>query len=134
MDEPKSIAAMLKTLEDDHARLHKLGSTIQQAIEVNDENSAVRHLIKLQVAQASHFWLEERLMEEARFPDHKAHARSHETLTATLRAINQALRLGRFSSVSRDLDAFIEDSRAHVAQIDETFRCFLCNLLDPSSR
>jgi hypothetical protein len=51
-----------------------------------------------------------------------------------LTAINQALGLGRFSSLSRDLGAFIEDSLAHVAELDETFRCFLADLVPPSSR
>lgn len=134
MDEPKSVAEMLEALENDHARLHKLGSAIQQAIEVSDKNAAVHGLAKLQVAQASHFWLEERLMEKVRFPDHKAHARKHETLATTLEAITQTLRLDRFSSVSLELDAFIEDSRAHVAELDGTFCCFLGNLLTPSSR
>jgi hemerythrin len=134
MDEPKPIAAMLEAMEDDHARLHKLGSTIQQAIEVNDVDSAARCLLQLQVAQTSHFRLEERLMEETGFPDRETHARSHERLTGALGAINQALSLGRFSSLSRDLGAFIEDSLAHVAELDETFRYFLADLLPPSSR
>lgn len=134
MAEPRPITEIMEALEDDHARLHKLGSTIQQAIEVNDVDSAAHCLLELQVAQTSHFRFEERLMEEAGFPDREAHARSHERQTATLGAINQALDLGRFSSLSRDLGAFIEDSLAHIAELDETFRCFLVDLLPPSSR
>ena len=134
MAEPRPIAEILEAHADDHEQLHKLGSTIQQAILVNDVDKVADCLLELQASQTSHFQFEERLMEEVGFPDRETHARSHEKLTATLRAINQALGLGLFSSVSRELGAFIEDSLAHVADLDETFRCFLVDLLPPSSR
>ena len=134
MGEPRPIAEIMEAHADDHERLHKLGITIQQAILANDVDKVADCLLELQASQTSHFRFEERLMEEVGFPDRETHARSHEKLTATLGAINQALGLGRFSSVTRELGAFIEDSLTHVADIDETFRCFLVDLLPPSSR
>jgi hemerythrin-like metal-binding protein len=134
MGEPRPIAEIMEAHADDHERLHKLGITIQQAILANDVDKVADCLLELQASQTSHFRFEERLMEEVGFPDRETHARSHEKLTATLGAINQALGLGRFSSVTRELGAFIEDSLNHVADIDETFRCFLVDLLPPSSR
>ncbi len=134
MNEPKPIEDMLEALEGDHARLRKLGSTILQAIEVDDVDSAAHCLLQLQVAQTSHFKFEERLMKEAGYPGHEAHARSHARLTETLGAINQTLGFGRFRTLSRDLGAFIQNSLAHVAELDETFREFLNALLPPSSR
>ena len=134
MTEQRPIAEILEAHADDHERLHKLGNIILRAILVNDVDKVADCLLELQAAQTSHFRFEERLMEEVGFPDRETHARSHETLTATLGAINQALDLGRFSSLSRELGAFIEDSLAHVAELDEPFRCFLVDLLPPPSR
>ena len=134
MAEPRPIKEILEAHADDHEQLHKLGSTIQRAILANDVDKVADSLLELQASQTSHFRFEERLMEEVGFPDRETHARSHEKLTATLGAINQALGLGRFSSLSRELSAFIEDSLAHIAELDETFRCFLVDLLPPSSR
>jgi hemerythrin-like metal-binding protein len=125
MTEQRPITEILEAHADDHEQLHQLGCTIQQAILVNDVGKVADCLLELQAVQTSHFRFEERLMEEVGFPDRETHARSHEKLTATLGAINQALDLGRFSSLSRELGAFINDSLAHIEEIDETFRCFL---------
>lgn len=133
MPNTKSIAEMLDALEEDHKRLHKLGSTVLQALEVNDTDCAAHCLLELQIAQRSHFKFEEQLMKEAGYPGRENHVRSHEQLNATLSAINHALNIDRFRNLSRDLGSFVDDSVAHVRELDEAFQEFLTSLL-PSSR
>lgn len=131
MSDPNSIEDMLAAMEGDHKRLQKLGSTILQALEVNDTDCAAHCLLELQIAQRAHFKLEERLMAEADYPDREQHAHSHERLNATLSAINQALNIDRFRNLNRDLGLFIDDSIDHVKELDETFLQFLDGLLQP---
>jgi hemerythrin-like metal-binding protein len=129
MGDPERIAEMLEALDDDHARLHKLGSSILHAIDANDVDRAAGGLLELQGVQASHFRFEESLMEEADFPGRVAHAHSHERLVAALDSINDALCVGRVSRLSQELGAFIADSLAHISELDETFRDFLAGML-----
>jgi hemerythrin-like metal-binding protein len=129
MGDPDRITEMLAALDDDHARLHKLGSNILRAIDANNVDRAAHCLLELQGLQASHFRFEESLMEEAEFPGRDAHADSHERLVAALDSINHALDVGRVSRLSQELGAFIEDSLAHISELDETFQGFLKDLL-----
>lgn len=131
MSDQKSIEGMLEALEDDHKRLNKLGSTILQALEVDDTDCAAHCLLELQIAQRTHFELEEKLMAEADYPGRELHTDSHERLNATLSAINQALNIDRFQNLNRDLGSFIDDSIAHVKELDESFLQFLGGLLPP---
>lgn len=134
MDGSSRIAEMLTSLEEDHNRLRKLGGRILKAIAANDVADVSKTLLELQVAQVNHFRFEERLMAEAEYPGRAEHSAHHERLIATLGAINGALGIGRLSRVSADLAGFIEDSMNHVAEIDETFRVFLDDLLASGNR
>ncbi len=134
MHEPARITAMLDSMDDDHDRLRELGRRIVEAIEANDVGRVSAGLLELQVAQTSHFRFEEQLMAEAGYPGRTEHAERHQRLIATLGAINEALGIGRLSRVSADLAGFIEDSMNHVAEIDETFRVFLDDLLASGNR
>lgn len=129
MGDPERIAEMLEALDDDHARLHSLGSSIVHAIDANDVERAAHCLLELQGVQASHFRFEESLMEEADFPGREAHAYSHERLVAALDSINDALNVGRVSRLSQELGAFIENSLAHISELDDGFRSFLTDML-----
>lgn len=129
MAAPERISRMLEALDDDHAQLHELGDSILRAIDANDVDRAADRLIALQGVQVSHFRFEESLMEEAGFPDLEEHARSHDRLVASLTAINAALGVGRVSSLSQELAAFIDESLSHISDLDETFRGFLNDIL-----
>lgn len=129
MSKPERIAEMLAALDDDHERLGELGGSILRAIDANDVDMAASALIELQGAQTSHFRFEESLMEEAGFPGRESHAESHDRLVTALGAINGALGVGRISSLSQDLGAFIEESLKHISDLDECFRGFLSDML-----
>lgn len=129
MADKSSIAEMLGRIEEDHKRLHKLGSTVLQALEVDDTDNAAHCLLELQIVQRTHFELEEKLMAEAGYPDREEHAHSHERLNATLSAINQALNIDRFQNLNRDLGSFIDESISHVKELDRAFEAFLDSLL-----
>lgn len=125
MNDAMPVAEMIKTLSYDHERLREVGTRILNAIECCNVESACGDLLEFQLIQDSHFWFQNRLMEAASYPAMEEHMRCHERLHRILIAINGVLCSGRFSALTTDLASFIEQSLAHIPEMDDPFHEFL---------
>ena len=125
MNDAIPVAKMIVTLSEDCGQLRELGARILAAIECCDVEAARGHLLEFQLIQDSHFRFQNRLMEEAAYPAMEEHVRCHERLYAILMAINGALCSGRCSALTAELAAFIEESLAHIHEMDQPFHDFL---------
>ncbi|MEN8195548.1 MAG: hypothetical protein ABFS30_03420 [Pseudomonadota bacterium] len=125
MNDAMPVADMIKTLSYDHERLREVGARILDAIECCNVECACGDLLEFQLIQDSHFWFQNRLMEAASYPAREDHIRCHKRLHTILIAINGVLCTGRFSALTVDLASFIEESLAHIHEMDDPFHEFL---------
>jgi hemerythrin len=125
MNDAMPVADMIRTLNYDHERLREVGKRILDAIECCNVQSACGDLLEFQLIQDSHFWFQNRLMEAASYPDREDHIRCHDRMLRILTAINGVLCSGRFTALTTDLASFIEESLAHIPEMDEPFHEFL---------
>jgi len=125
MNDAMPVAEMIKTLSYDHDRLREVGERILKAIECCNVETACGDLLEFQLIQDSHFWFQDRLMEAAGYPGMEDHVRCHKRLLTILIAINGVLCSGRFSALTTDLASFIEQSLAHIHEMDHPFHDFL---------
>lgn len=125
MHDAMPVAEVIRTLQYDYDRMRDLGARILGAINECDVQCACSDLLELQLVQDGHFWFQNRLMEAAGYPRADEHIRSHDRLNGILVAINGALCSGRFSALSGDLASFIQESLAHIAEMDEPFHEYL---------
>ena len=125
MNDAMPVAEMIKTLSYDYDRLRELGSRIIGAIDCCNVESACGDLLEFQLVQDSHFWFQDRLMEAASYPGMEDHVRCHKRLHGILIAINGVLCSGRYSALTADLASFIEESLAHIHEMDHPFHDFL---------
>ncbi|MBE9557800.1 MAG: hypothetical protein IMF08_13160 [Proteobacteria bacterium] len=125
MNDAMPVADIVKTLSYDHDRMRVVGARVLAAIECCDIESARGDLLEFQLIQDSHFWFQDRLMEAANYPDTADHSRCHKRLNTILMAVNGVLCSGRFSALTEELAAFIEESLAHIHEMDDPFHRFL---------
>lgn len=125
MHDAMPVAEMINTLSYDHDRMREVGERILAAIECCDVEAARGDLLEFQLIQDSHFWFQDRLMEAAGYPQMEEHVRCHRRLNAILMAINGVLCSGRFSALTGELAEFIEESLAHIHEMDEPFHDYL---------
>lgn len=125
MNDAMPVAEMIKTLSYDHERLREVGARILEAIECCNVESACGDLLEFQLIQDSHFWFQNRLMEASYYPARDEHIRCHERLHRILIAINGVLCSGKFSALTTDLASFVEESLAHIPEMDDPFHEFL---------
>lgn len=125
MNDAMPVAEMIKTLSYDHDRMREVGKRILEAIECCDVEAARDDLLEFQLIQDSHFWFQDRLMKAADYPDTEQHVRRHKRLNSILMAVNGVLCSGRFSALTNELAAFLEESLAHIDEMDHPFHKFL---------
>lgn len=125
MHDAMPVAEMIRTLQYDYKRMREIGARILAAIESCEVNCACSDLLEFQLVQDSHFWFQNRLMEAADYPQTEEHVNCHERLNGILVAINGALCSGRFSALTVDLADFVEESLAHISDMDEPFHEYL---------
>jgi hemerythrin len=125
MHDAMPVAEIIRTLQYDHERMREIGARILSAIGKCDVNCACGDLLEFQLVQDSHFWFQNRLMEAADYPDMEEHVRCHERLHNILIAVNGALCSGRYSTLTDELAAFIEEALAHITEMDEPFHDYL---------
>lgn len=125
MHDAMPIAEVVRTLQYDFGQLREVGQRILCSIDCCDVEKAKDDLVAFQVIQDSHFWFQNRMMEAADYPDMEEHIRCHERLHAVLVAINKVLSSGRFSALTVEVARFIEESLAHIDEMDDPFQEFL---------
>jgi hemerythrin len=125
MNDAMPVAEMIKTLSYDHDRMREVGARILEAIERREVEAACGDLLEFQLIQDSHFWFQDRLMKAAEYPDAEPHACRHKRMHSVLMAVNGVLCSGRFSTLTDELAAFIEESLAHIHEMDDPFHEFL---------
>lgn len=125
MRDAMPVAEMIRTLSYDHDRMREVAGRILKAIDCCDVESARGDLLEFQLIQDGHFWFQNRLMEAAGYPEADEHIRCHERLATVLTAVNGVLCSGRFSVLTDQLAAFVEESLDHIDQMDLPFHDFL---------
>jgi hemerythrin len=125
MNDAMPVAEMIKTLSYDHDRMREVGARILEAIERREVEAACGDLLEFQLIQDSHFWFQDRLMKAAEYPDAEPHACRHKRMHSVLMAVNGVLCSGSFSTLTDELAAFIEESLAHIHEMDDPFHEFL---------
>jgi hemerythrin len=125
MNDAMPVAEIVKTLSYDHDRMREVGTRLLKAVDSCDFEAVRGDLLEFQLIQDSHFWFQDRLMEAAAYPDTERHMRRHKRLHSILRAVNGVLCSGSFSALSDEFGSFIEESLAHIHEMDDPFHQYL---------
>ncbi len=123
----RSLETGIAELDDQHRRIFAQAEAVLDAAALPDPAEVRRTLAFLLDYAAVHFAAEERHMEEAGFPDLRAHAEAHADLGGRLAAVARAEAGGADPrAVARDVRALVHGWLAdHIRRKDRALATFL---------
>lgn len=113
-------------IDNQHRRLFQLAQDLHEAMLARSGKQLLAGTLDNLIAYTkTHFASEERLMEERRYPDYRAHKAEHETLTQTVLQFQKDFLAGKVA-LSVHLMQFLKDwLQRHIVQTDKKFGLYL---------
>jgi hemerythrin len=117
------------SLDTDHKLLISMINQLEIAVGDTEPKARICSVLDALVDYTVyHFEREERMMEQAGYPDTEAHARSHQTLAAQVREIRERFNRNSQSIHGRELLAFLNNwLRAHIVGRDLRYAPYLAD-------
>ncbi len=123
--EREAATKFVDLIHSDHSELRELLDRLGNAIAAGDMSLAKQTLLRFQVWEERHFATEEDAMRSFGFPAYESHCDHHESLRDSLAAIGRFLLLEEPSAVHDSIVDYVEQTLAHVEELDRPLEAFL---------
>jgi hemerythrin-like metal-binding protein len=113
----------VKELDDDHKELIGVLNEIHESAAAGRNDQELSDLVERVMACAkAHFVHEERLLEQACFPEADAHYKEHDRMIAKALSVQAAFRCGSPAALSAEFFAFLRDLLIHhIRDVDKLY-------------